>query len=117
MFRFHVGFFAALFALSMIGCGGAAESSETTSAEQSQATSGDEGMSHDGADASSAQLVPPGEATIGDTTTCPVSGETFTVTEDSPHAEYEGRTYYFCCPGCSSRFEANPEQFLHSDAS
>jgi YHS domain-containing protein len=70
-----------------------------------------------GATASSATVVPPGEAHVGDTTTCPISGEQFVVTESSPHAEYEGHTYYFCCPGCAGRFEANPAQYAHPASS
>ncbi len=26
--------------------------------------------------------------------------------------EYKGRTYYFCAPGCKTRFEDDPEKFL-----
>ena len=52
------------------------------------------------------------EATIGDTTTCPVSGETFVVTAESPHVEHDGLTYYFCCAGCDARFAADPHQYL-----
>ncbi len=26
--------------------------------------------------------------------------------------EYQGKTYYFCAPGCKTAFERNPEQFL-----
>jgi len=61
---------------------------------------------------SEAPLVPPGEAGVGDRTTCLVSNEEFVVTADSPHAEHEGRTYYFCCPPCVARFQANPDQYL-----
>jgi P-type Cu+ transporter len=25
---------------------------------------------------------------------------------------WEGKTYYFCSPGCKSKFEAAPERFL-----
>jgi YHS domain-containing protein len=25
---------------------------------------------------------------------------------------YQGRTYYFCCPGCKARFDRDPESFL-----
>ena len=27
-------------------------------------------------------------------------------------AEYQGRTYYFCSPGCKAKFEANPKQYM-----
>jgi Cu+-exporting ATPase len=62
--------------------------------------------------ASSAPLVAPGEAKIGDRTKCPVSGHEFVVKADTPHAEYNGKTYYFCCPDCPKAFEANPEKFV-----
>src|ERR1051325_10877870 len=62
--------------------------------------------------ASSAPLVAPGEAKVGDRTKCPVSGEEFVVKADSPHAEYNGKTYYFCCADCPKTFEANPEKFV-----
>jgi Cu+-exporting ATPase len=57
-------------------------------------------------------LVAPGEAKVGDRTKCPVSGHEFVVTADSPHAEYNGKTYYFCCNNCPKAFEANPEKFV-----
>lgn len=53
-----------------------------------------------------------GTRQIGDVTTCPVSGEVFTVTADSPKAEHEGGTYYFCCQGCVEDFVAAPARFL-----
>jgi YHS domain-containing protein len=54
----------------------------------------------------------PGTAQVGDTSVCPVSGEAFTVTADSPRAEFEGKTYYFCCGGCAQKFAADPKKFL-----
>src|SRR5262245_20542280 len=62
--------------------------------------------------ASPAPLVAPGEAKVGDRTKCPVSGDEFVVKADSPHAEYHGKTYYFCCSDCPKAFEANPEKFV-----
>jgi len=58
-------------------------------------------------------LKAPGEAKIGDTTKCPISGEQFVVSESSPHAEYEGKTYYFCCPDCAGKFKSDPAKFAH----
>ena len=83
-----------------VGCGGGA-ATET-------ATTGGDG---DAVQTAGGELVPAGQAQIGDRTRCPVSGEEFVVTADSPHAEHEGRTYYFCCPNCIERFQANPAQF------
>src|SRR6202790_4100071 len=28
---------------------------------------------------------------------------------------YRGETYYFCSPGCKTKFENNPERYLHPD--
>jgi YHS domain-containing protein len=53
-------------------------------------------------------VVPPGEAKIGDVTECPISGEKFVVTDQSPSLVHEGKTYYFCCPRCKAKAEADP---------
>ena len=42
----------------------------------------------------------------------PVCRMTVAVGPDTPHAEHEGTTYWFCCPGCRSRFAKNPVAFL-----
>lgn len=31
-------------------------------------------------------------------------------------AEYKGKTYYFCAPGCKSTFEKSPEKYLEGGA-
>ncbi|HTQ47014.1 MAG TPA: YHS domain-containing protein [Polyangiaceae bacterium] len=54
----------------------------------------------------------PGEATVGDRTSCPVSGKDFTVSAESPHVEYQGKLYYFCCPQCPQKFLADPAKYL-----
>lgn len=93
--------FALFTGLALTACGGASSSSaENSAAEEPHAASG--------SGSEQGPLVPPGEAGIGDRTTCPVSGEEFVVTESSPHAERDGRTYYFCCPHCAERFQQNP---------
>jgi Cu+-exporting ATPase len=53
-----------------------------------------------------------GDAKVGDTTKCPVSGEEFVVEASSPKVEHEGKTYYFCCSGCKKKFEAEPAKFV-----
>jgi YHS domain-containing protein len=78
------------------GCG-----SSTPSPHPTPATSGTESA-----------LKPMGSAKIGDTTKCPVSGEEFTVTESSPKVEHDGKTYYFCCPGCDEKFKKDPAKYL-----
>lgn len=57
-------------------------------------------------------LVPAGEAKVGDKTKCIVSGDVFTVTADSPHADYNGKTYYFCCPHCPQEFAKDPGKYV-----
>jgi Cu+-exporting ATPase len=64
-----------------------------------------------------ASIKAPGDARVGERTRCPVSGEEFVVTATSPSAEYGGKTYYFCCPGCDSKFKADPNKYLHAPGS
>jgi xanthine dehydrogenase accessory factor len=42
----------------------------------------------------------------------PVCGMTVAVGPDTPSAEHEGTTYWFCCPGCRGRFAREPARFL-----
>ena len=44
----------------------------------------------------------------------PVCGMTVVVTADTPTAEHEETTYWFCCPGCRGRFARDPAKFLAS---
>ncbi|HET9289320.1 MAG TPA: XdhC family protein [Gaiella sp.] len=44
----------------------------------------------------------------------PVCGMTVAVGADTPSAEHEGSTYWFCCPGCRGRFARNPAKYLAS---
>lgn len=66
--------------------------------------------------AADASFKPIGEAKVGDKTHCPVSGEDFTVAADSPKVELDGKTYYFCCPGCAKKFSEDPKKFLAKPA-
>jgi len=60
-----------------------------------------------------ATLKAPGEARIGDKTTCAMhSDAVFTVTASTPKVEYRGRTYYFCCPECAKSFAERPGDFV-----
>lgn len=61
---------------------------------------------------SASGVVAPGEAKVGDKTLCLISKEEFVVTASSPKAEFEGKTYYFCCPGCDTKFKADPKKYL-----
>jgi YHS domain-containing protein len=62
--------------------------------------------------AEAADVKAPGEAKVGDKTRCPVSGEVFTVSAESPKVEVDGKTYYMCCGGCTEKFKADPKKFL-----
>ena len=90
---------------ALVACGGS-EPRPATAAEPT----------HDRAAASAAagEVKRPGEAKIGDRTLCPISREEFVVTADSPKAEYEGKTYYFCCANCAKKFQADPKKFTSS---
>lgn len=44
----------------------------------------------------------------------PVCGMTVAIGPDTPTAEHEGTTYWFCCPGCRGRFARDPAKFLAS---
>ena len=59
-----------------------------------------------------ADLVTQPGASVGDPTTCLVSGEVFEVTDDSPFIEHEGETVYFCCASCIRRFQRDPDTYL-----
>ncbi|HEY5956552.1 MAG TPA: YHS domain-containing protein [Polyangiaceae bacterium] len=63
--------------------------------------------------AASSAVVQPGNAKLGDRTKCPVSGEEFVVSNDSPKADYEGKTYYFCCASCVDTFKKDPTKYVH----
>jgi xanthine dehydrogenase accessory factor len=42
----------------------------------------------------------------------PVCGMTVSVATAAARAEFNGRTYYFCCAGCRDRFLAAPERYV-----
>jgi len=42
----------------------------------------------------------------------PVCGMTITPEDAAGHADFRGRTYYFCAESCLERFRADPEQFV-----
>lgn len=99
------------FALLAVACGGSSTGETTTPV--SAGHDHHDGMHDHEAGATNAALVPWKDAVVGDRTTCPVTNEEFVVAADSPHAEHEGHTYYFCCADCVAPFEADPARFLH----
>lgn len=42
-------------------------------------------------------------------TLCPVTGEKIT---KSAYTDYQGQRIYFCCKGCISKFQADPEKYM-----
>jgi xanthine dehydrogenase accessory factor len=46
----------------------------------------------------------------------PVCGMKVPADGSGPRAEWQGRTYRFCCDGCRRRFEADPERYLEPAA-
>jgi len=42
----------------------------------------------------------------------PVCGMTVDPEKAPAKAEYKGKTYYFCAPGCKAAFERDPERYL-----
>jgi len=46
----------------------------------------------------------------------PVCGMTVAIVADTPSAEHDGVTYWFCCPGCRGRFVRDPARFLVSES-
>ncbi|MCK9463849.1 MAG: YHS domain-containing protein [Proteobacteria bacterium] len=49
---------------------------------------------------------------VGTAATCPVLGNTFTITADTLHSEHQGKHVYFCCAGCKPQFDADPQKYL-----
>jgi xanthine dehydrogenase accessory factor len=45
----------------------------------------------------------------------PVCGMTVSTREARLVAEYDGVTYYFCCPHCKATFEREPERFVRAE--
>src|SRR5688572_24000264 len=42
----------------------------------------------------------------------PVCGMSVTVATAKHKTEHQGQTYYFCCNGCKTKFEAEPQKYL-----
>ncbi|MGZ4812574.1 MAG: heavy metal translocating P-type ATPase [Terriglobales bacterium] len=44
--------------------------------------------------------------------TDPVCGMSVDPARARARADHQGRTYYFCCPGCAQKFSADPQKYL-----
>jgi xanthine dehydrogenase accessory factor len=42
----------------------------------------------------------------------PVCGMSVQIAETEHQTDYEGQTFYFCCAGCKTTFESDPEKYL-----
>jgi YHS domain-containing protein len=47
---------------------------------------------------------------LGKEATCPVTKKGFKITKNTPAIDFQGKTYYFCCPGCIGKFMASQTQ-------
>ncbi len=45
--------------------------------------------------------------------TDPVCGMSVDPADARASTEYQGQRYYFCCPSCLAKFQADPERYLH----
>ena len=43
---------------------------------------------------------------------CPVMKNWILQSEAADSVEYNGKTYYFCCPGCKPKFLENSEKYI-----
>lgn len=59
-----------------------------------------------------AQKIELDKSMIGTKAICPVTGDEFTISENTPVVEYKGEIYYMCCPGCDTEFMKDPEKYI-----
>ena len=43
---------------------------------------------------------------------CPVLGNMGVVAADTKYSDFDGKRYYFCCPACLPKFEADPAKYV-----
>lgn len=43
---------------------------------------------------------------------CPVMKNWFIPGDKTEKAEYKGKTYFFCCAGCKTQFDKDPEKYV-----
>jgi YHS domain-containing protein len=46
---------------------------------------------------------------------CPVMKTWILASEASDKTEYNGKSYYFCCPGCKEQFLKNPDKYIEPE--
>jgi YHS domain-containing protein len=47
------------------------------------------------------------DAELGKDATCPVTKKSFKISKETPAIDFQGKIYYFCCPGCIDKFMAS----------
>jgi xanthine dehydrogenase accessory factor len=57
----------------------------------------------------------PARAPSPELTIDPICGMTVAVVADTPSVEVDGETFYFCCEGCATKFQAQHEHALAGD--
>lgn len=45
----------------------------------------------------------------------PVCGMDVQPEQAAGRSEYQGRTFYFCCPDCKQKFDAAPQQYARPE--
>lgn len=51
-------------------------------------------------------------SSYGRTVTCPVTGDEFKISKETPAVKYKGQERYFCCPACVDDFKKNPAKYV-----
>jgi len=57
------------------------------------------------------QPLPEGRKKVGEEFVCPIDGMRMKVTEQTPTAEYQGKTYYFCNEADKQAFSQDPDRY------
>jgi P-type Cu+ transporter len=53
----------------------------------------------------------PSQRALATTESDPVCGMAIDVAHAAAQVQHAGKTYYFCCPGCATKFRAEPERY------
>jgi Cu+-exporting ATPase len=72
----------------------------------------EKGNDHSGHDHATHQDASTTDTSKMEMVSCPVMGTKFAKDKAVNSTEYKGKTYYFCCLGCKSKFVAEPEKYV-----
>ena len=67
-----------------------------------------------GAQTSTTKAAGPAAQTLPKSAQCPVAKKIFKPTEKTDSSVHNGKTYYFCCPGCTKKFKADPAKYAQA---